>query len=90
METTPETLTLIQFFLEALPNLGVAIIFLYLYIQERKRSSEMTKELISAYKAGVEVQVGVKAALEETAKAIERNTDTMRVFMDRAVPAIAN
>lgn len=90
MEATPETLTLVQIFLEAIPSLGIGIIFLYLYLQERKRSAEMTKELIAAYKAGVEAQVGVKAALEDNAKAIERNTDTMRVFMDRAAPVAAD
>lgn len=83
METSPEALTFVQIILEALPSVGIGAIFLYLFIRERKINSEMTQELIAAYQAGVEAQVGVKGALDNVTKALDRNTDTIARFMER-------
>ena len=39
--------------LSALPELGMGLIFLYLYLGERKRNTTMTEQIIGMYKESI-------------------------------------
>lgn len=60
--------------LTTLPNLGIGIIFLYLYLAERKRSASMTERIIELHKESVVASKDIKFALENNTKAVEALT----------------
>ena len=57
--------------LTTLPNLGVGIIFLYLYFTERKRSAMLAEQIIEMYKSSIVASKEIQFALENNTKAIE-------------------
>lgn len=65
---------LLNTLLTALPNIGVGIIFLYLYLAERKRSAECTKQLIQMQRECMAASNEVKTALDNNTRAIEALT----------------
>ena len=60
--------------LTTLPNLGVGIIFLYLYLTERKRNTAMTEQIIAMYKESITAGKEIRFALENNTKAVEALT----------------
>lgn len=60
--------------LTTLPNLGVGLIFLYLYIVERKRNTAMTEQIIQMYKESIVASKEIRFALENNTKAVEALT----------------
>lgn len=60
--------------LTALPNLGIGIIFLYLYLAERKRSAKCTEQLIQMQRECMAASNEVKNALDNNTRAIEALT----------------
>lgn len=61
-------------FLSALPELGVGLIFLYLYLTERKRNTTMTEQIIRMYKESIAASKEIRFALENNTKAVEALT----------------
>lgn len=58
----------------ALPNIGIGIIFLYLYLAERKRSTAMTERIIKMYGESIVASKDIKFALENNTEAIKMLT----------------
>lgn len=65
---------LLNTLLTALPNIGVGIIFLYLYLAERKRSAKCTEQLIQMQRECMAASNEVKNALDNNTRAIEALT----------------
>ncbi len=62
-------------FLAALPELGMGLIFLYLYLSERKRNTTMTEQIIGMYKESITASKETRFALENNTKAVEALTE---------------
>lgn len=60
--------------LAGLPELGMGLIFLYLYLTERKRNTTMTQQIIEMYKESIVASKEIKFALENNTKAVEALT----------------
>ncbi len=57
--------------LTTLPNLGIGIIFLYLYLAERRRSANMTERIIEMHTESVVASKDMKFALDNNTEAIK-------------------
>lgn len=57
--------------LTTLPNLGIGVIFLYLYLAERKRSANMTERIITMHQESIIASKDIKFALENNTEAIK-------------------
>jgi len=57
-----------------LPNLGVGIIFVYLYVQERKWSRERDGQIQKLYADAIKAQLGFISAIDNNTRAIEAMT----------------
>ena len=60
--------------LSALPELGMGLIFLYLYLTERKRNITMSGQIIEMYKESIAASKETRFALENNTKAVEALT----------------
>ena len=59
-----------------LPNLGVGLIFLYLYFTERKRTSAMTERILAMYGESIAVAKDITFALDN-------NTEVIKTLVSR-------
>lgn len=71
-----------------LPNLGVGVIFLYLYLQERKWSRERDAQVQEMYVEAVRVKTVITTALDNNTKAIEMMTNKVERILERNQDAI--
>jgi len=61
--------------LSVLPELGVGIIFVWLFVDERKRSREMAEKWISALANNIKTNAAVEKAIENNTKAVQALVD---------------
>lgn len=60
--------------LTTLPNLGIGIIFLYLYLSERRRNTTMTEQIIQMYKESITASKEIRFALDNNTEAVKALT----------------
>ena len=71
-----------------LPNLGVGIIFVYLYMQERKYGRERDKENAKERADAIKAQVKITVALDNNTRAIEAMTEKVERILEHNSNAI--
>lgn len=67
----------LKLFFNALPQVGIGLIFLYLYLKERKRNEVLTERIIDLYKESIGMLKDVKNILESV---LEHVKNTARLI----------
>lgn len=69
MVMDPDTLDAIT---NIIPDIGVAILFFYIYMKERKINADMIEGLVTAYARSTEAQLKTTHAIDNNTKALEQ------------------